>query len=244
MASPAKMVRTTAAGVTTGYTVLLFAAGVDVSEDLRRLVAFLPAVAVGLLLAFDLRLWRLWKVRDWSGRPYVAGTWETIITPHPDSHIPDGGKRGPFTAATIIEQTYWTLSVVQLSDESDSHSRAAGMVPLNAENRTRKVLHTTYENIPHVDVRQRSPQHYGGARLTVVGDAPSTMTGTYWTDRFTAGSLDLRLLARETSYATVEDALAGQKRPGSIARVRAHLRRKNGPPIDGIAGRPGDPDTR
>ena len=128
MRNHAKTVRLCATGVSAGYSVILSVAGVDIAEDLRRLVAYLPSLAVVIAVAFDLWLWKLPKLRGWCNRPLISGTWITTIEPHPDSQIPEGGDRGPITAVTVIEQTFWTLSVVQVSQESDSLTKVAALV--------------------------------------------------------------------------------------------------------------------
>lgn len=190
-----------------GYSVILYAAGVDVGEDLRKVIAYLPSLAVVIAVAFDLWLWKLPKVRSWCNRPLLKGTWATTIEPHPDSHIPWGGNRGPISAATVIEQSFWTLSVVQITTESDSMSKVAALVAPNGDSKERRVLYSTYDNEPQMSQRPRSYGHLGGSQLTVIGDTPDRMTGTYWTDRLTMGSLELVLRTRRTNYTTLDAAL-------------------------------------
>jgi len=207
MRNHAKAVRLWATGVSVGYSVILYIAGVDIGDDLRRLVAYLPSLAVVIAVAFDLWLWKLPKMRGWCNRPLISGTWITTIKPHPDSHIPEGGNRGPITAARIIEQTFWTLSVVQVSKESDSLTKVAELVAPNGDSKERKVLYATYDNQPQMSQRPRSYGHLGGTRLTVIGDRPNHMSGTYWTDRLTMGSLELDLRTRKTNFTTLDAAL-------------------------------------
>lgn len=196
-----------ATGVSVAYSVILYTAGVDIGGDLRRVVAYLPSLAVVIAVVFDLWLWKLPKVRDWCNRPLIKGTWTTTIEPHPDSHIPEGGNRGPITAATVIEQSFWTLSVVQMSEESDSLSKVAALVVPNGDSKERKVLYSTYDNQPQMSQRPRSYGHLGGSQLTVIGDKPAHMSGTYWTDRLTMGSLKLDLRTRKTKFTTLDAAL-------------------------------------
>lgn len=192
----------------------------DVGDDLRRLVAYLPSAAVIGAVAFDLWLWKLPKVRGWSNRPLIHGTWSTTIEPHPESHIPAGGNRGPITAATIIEQSFWTLSVAQVTAESASMSKVAALVAPNGDSKERRVLYSTYDNEPQMSQRPRSYGHRGGTQLVVVGDNPGYMAGTYWTDRLTMGSLELTLRSRKTNFATLDGALSAPLRPPLKERVK------------------------
>ncbi len=207
MRNHAKAVRIWATGVSVGYTVILYAAGVDIGEDLRRMVAYLPSLAVVIAVVFDLWLWKWPKVRGWCSRPLISGTWITTIVPHPDSHIPEGGNRGPITAATLIEQTFWTLSVVQVTHESESLSKVAALVAPNGDSKERKTLYYSYDNQPQMKQRPRSYGHLGGSQLAVIGDHPETMSGTYWTDCLTMGSLELSFRTRKTNFATLDAAL-------------------------------------
>lgn len=227
MNSHANTVRLWATGVSVAYSMILYAAGVDVGEDLRRLVAYLPGLAAVIAVAFDLWLWKLPKVRGWCNRPLLCGTWITTIEPHPDSHIPEGGNRGPITAATVIEQSFWTLSVAQITVESNSMSKVAALTAPNGDSRERRVLYLTYDNEPQMSQRPRSYGHLGGSQLAVIGDKPDCLSGTYWTDRLTMGSLDLALRTRKTNYATL-DAVLNDPTPLSMKdRMRRRLGRSS-----------------
>ncbi len=101
--------------------------GVDLAATTQRLLAYLPTVAVLLAVAFDSWLWKLPGMNKLTGRPRLDGTWRTTLTPHADSHIPDGGNRGPIRALICIEQTFWTLSVSLITDQSRSQSSTASL---------------------------------------------------------------------------------------------------------------------
>ncbi len=45
---------------------------------------------------------------------------------------------------------------------------------------------------------ERSTPHCGTSRLAVSGTHPTDLVGRYWTDRLTAGDLDLDLIDRKT----------------------------------------------
>lgn len=231
LSSHARAVRLWATGVSVAYSVILYVFGVDVGEDLRRLIAYLPSLAVVIAVAFDLWLWKLPKVRGWCNRPLLCGTWTTTIEPHPDSHIPAGGNRGPIAAATVIEQSFWTLSVALMTAESNSMSKVAALVAPNGDSKERRVLYSTYDNEPQMSQRPRSYGHLGGSQLTVIGDKPDHMSGTYWTDRLTMGSLELTLKSRETNYATLDAALNA---PAPLS-MKERVRRRFGKSSEGTA---------
>ena len=48
-----------------------------------------------------------------------------------------------------------------------------------------------YRNESAILHRERSPIHYGAQLLTVIGKPVTGLSGEYWTDRNTAGHLDL-----------------------------------------------------
>lgn len=216
MTNHAKTVRVTAIAVSLAYSGVLYGTGVVTSEDARRLLAYLPSTAVLLAIAWDLWVWKWPLMQRLSNRPLIRGTWETTIVPHAKSDIPVGGNRGPITAATVIEQSFWSLSVILLTEESQSHSTVAAITPTNGESKDRKELYYTYSNEPKMEHRPRSFVHRGTSHATVIGLRPADMEGTYWTDRLTMGSLQLRLLSRRTDWTSLKATLETKRmgRPG------------------------------
>jgi len=172
------------------WTTVLYLSDIELSTVGQQIVANLPTALMLLTIAFDLWLWKLPLVNRFHSRPLIGGTWGTIITPHPDSHIPEAGNAGFIAARTIIEQTFWTLAVTMKTAESESVSRAEHIAP-DGGSRTRKVLTYTYTNTPQIAVQHRSPIHIGASMLTINGPRPDTITGIYWTGRLTIGDLAL-----------------------------------------------------
>jgi len=172
------------------WSTVIAVSGIELPTVTEKLLAYVPTLALVVAVAFDLLLWRLPWLRKAHKRPLLRGTWDTVITPHPDSHIPPGGNRGPIYAVTEVEQSFWTMCITMKSDESESISRAEQLAS-DGGSRTRQVLTYTYTNTPTLAVRERSPIHVGATMLSVVGDKPQNMTGTYWTDRLTIGDLNL-----------------------------------------------------
>src|SRR5205809_1015833 len=48
-----------------------------------------------------------------------------------------------------------------------------------------------YRNEPRMSVRDRSAMHHGAILLQITGNPPTALRGTYWTDRMSAGDIEL-----------------------------------------------------
>lgn len=188
MSSP-NLVRLGAVGASLVWSAVLYLAGVELPTAAQHVVANLPTAAVVLVVVFDLWIWKWPGIRSLVGRPRIGGIWTTTITPRPDSHIPPGGNRGPVDGTTVIEQTYWTLVVSMATTESRSTSLAAHIERDGASKKRYQVTYT-YQNTPKAGVRDRSPVHVGAVHLSVEGEEPAAMEGSYWTDRLTVGDME------------------------------------------------------
>ena len=175
------------------WTAVLYASGIHLPTAGEQVLANVPTLLTLLGVAFDLWLWRIPLLGGVHRRPRIYGTWQTTITPHPDSHIDNEENRGPIEATVEIEQSFWSLTVTLKTAESESISRAESIAP-DGGSKTRKVLTYVYTNTPQLAVRHRSPIHVGAANLTIEGVQPDALRGTYWTDRLTVGDLELRRL--------------------------------------------------
>jgi hypothetical protein len=186
------------------YAVVLYASGFRLDQGIKAALAYLPTVLILIVLAFDLWIWRWPGVIRLSGRPRIDGTWHATLQPHLESHIPAGGNRGPISAAVIIEQTYWTVAVRLMTDESASVSTSASLRQ-DGDSREQRILTFTYHNLPKHQNRPRSQPHVGAANLVATGFNPRALRGAYWTDRFTVGDMDLTLATRKTDYGAMSD---------------------------------------
>lgn len=200
----ARLIRIVALAVSAAWSVVLYLSGVDLDDSMRRLLAYIPSVSVLLAVVFDLWVWKWPGVHRMVNRPRVDGTWRTTIRPHEKSRIPKGGNRGPIRSAVVIEQTFWTLSVRLLTAESSSMSEVTSLRS-HGESREQRLLTYTYRNEPRAEQRPRSAPHRGACEFTVVGRLPKTFTGTYWTDRFTVGDMDLKLVDRQKDRQSLAD---------------------------------------
>jgi len=196
------------------YAAILYVAGIRPSESAASVLAYVPT-AVGLLaIAVDKYLWKLPFIQRFVPRPHIGGSWLTTIQPSKDSRIPEGGNRGPIEAAVVIEQTLWSLHITLLTGESSSQSVAAS-IARNGESNERWSVTYVYQNEPKQEHRRRSPVHRGASNLQATGGSPKQMEGTYWTDRFTAGDMTLKLVTRETDFANLQDLLSHARRVGA-----------------------------
>lgn len=154
---------------------------------LLRFLSIAVLVCSGLLLIWD--QW-LWKVRLFQLLPKVPrdlnGTWEAMLETlwvDPETRLSPASK----TVYVVIRQTSSNMSVGLISNESKSKSSLARLVEEDGS----WLVHYLYTNEPQVDLRERSPIHHGSGVLSVVGNPPSRISGTYWTDRNSKGKLAL-----------------------------------------------------
>jgi len=199
-------VSTFAAALGVIYAAVFYACGATLAGGVKEVVGYLPTALGILAWIFDKWAWRtrplLWAV----GRPLVGGTWRAVLHPRRDSHIPPGGNFGPIEAAVIIEQTYFAVHVVLYTEESGSQSTTASFKG-TGESDNRTTLSYVYSNLPKQVNQPRSMAHAGSVELHVPSSRPTTLSGSYWTNRLTAGDMQLTFLTREVKF-------------GSLAEVR------------------------
>ncbi|MDT7570295.1 MAG: hypothetical protein QOE05_469 [Actinomycetota bacterium] len=204
MSNPTQIVRRTTVVVGAVYALALHTADVQLDTSLKKVLAYLPSAAAFVVAAFDKWIWAWPGVSRLHARPQLRGTWRVELRPDPESHIPEGGNQGPIDGYAVIEQTFWSVSVRQYTAESDSESRA--MTWLTNVDASPVVLNFTYDNVPKREHRPRSPRHVGACELRMPRGKPTSVTGTYFTDRFTAGEMTLTLVGRSTDVMTFEEA--------------------------------------
>jgi hypothetical protein len=196
MRRPSTLVRLTALGISLIYAVVLYLNGVHLHRGVKEIVGYIPTLATLLLAVWDVWLWRLPGIQHISGRPWLGGVWSATLLPTAESHIPEGGNKGPIRAYIVIRQTYWSIAVRQYTAESRSDSRAA----IWAKTGGGELLTYNYTNKPRRELEARSQPHLGTAALDVVGLRPNVLHGDYFTDRYTKGDMEVRLFDRSTGY--------------------------------------------
>ena len=166
----------------------------------------MPDAALGVV-AFDVWLWRQGWILRIHKRPWIGGLWRVSLQPDARSQIPDSGNHGPIECYLVVDQDFWSVSLVLLTAESRSDSRAAAFVGRNSSSR-RQLLSFTYDNVPKQQHLERSPKSAGACDLTAGRGAPTRIEGSYFTDRLTAGSMQLELVDRTTTHENFIDAKA------------------------------------
>ncbi|MFI5867434.1 hypothetical protein [Streptomyces sp. NPDC051546] len=204
----ATTIRTGATIAATLYTVVLLVLGLYPSE-FRYLFAYIPALVGYGTVVFDKWAWHWPVIHRFTGRAWVTGTWRVILVPSPESHIPEGGNRGPITTYMTIEQTFWSLHATLRTKESTSRSSNATIGA--PENSGTSEIGFLYDNTPRVEHQPRSPRHEGACRISVTGLQPKAANGHYYTSRFTAGDMDFTLLNRSTDYSTFAEVQAADR---------------------------------
>jgi hypothetical protein len=167
---------------------LLLLQGVAVSPSWARPLSGVTAVLLGLIGCFDLFLWRITILQGWLvKRPILRGTWAAKLVSNwvnPET----GEKVPPIPAYVVIRQTYSMLSIRLFTKES--RSVVLGAEIIRAADGTYSLV-GVYRNDPKLEYRYRSEIHHGGILLHVIGSPVIRLEGQYWTDRNTAGSMDL-----------------------------------------------------
>ncbi len=186
------------------YTVLLYASKVQLDSIAKHVVAYLPVLAALLLVLWDLQAWRWPLIHQLTHRPRIDGLWRVVLQPTAESHIPEGGNRGPISAYVMVSQSFWSLHVRQLTVESGSRSRAVVWEDRGEADVER--LSFLYENDPRPEHLERSHRHLGSCTFSPANLKPKTMPGVYFTDRYTQGSMDLTLIDRSKGYSTFHEA--------------------------------------
>lgn len=212
MNGPTKVVRFAVVGVTAVYSGLLYFSGVQLDSWGKQVIGALPLIAALLLATWDAWLWRVPGVQVLTGRPRLDGLWRLTLRPTAESHIPEGGNRGPLPGFIVVTQSFWSVHVRQLTTESSSDSQAFFWDRPNGSDVER--LAFIFANEPRQEYQHRSQRHLGACSFTPASLVPTTMTGMYFTDRYTKGDMDLTFVDRSRGHATFaaaeEYAASGQ----------------------------------
>ncbi|MBE0614866.1 MAG: hypothetical protein IH604_14445 [Burkholderiales bacterium] len=170
------------------WTGVLYAYQEQVQSETLRHLSLVITIVLYVVMAFDLWVWKLPFLRGWFvKRPVIDGTWKVEIRslwkdPATGAGIP------PVEGYMVVRQTFSTLSMRLLTAES--HSELVGTEIVFSMDGLYCVS-GVYRNEPRLQVREKSPMHYGAVWLRVVGEPTQKITGHYWTDRQTIGEMDL-----------------------------------------------------
>ena len=171
------------------WGIILIISGIAVSLDWLRPLTIVSGILLLLIGIFDRWLWRLSIFRGWLvKRPYINGTWQVeLISNWADPNT--GQQIPPIKGYMSIWQTHSLLNMRLFTTESQS--TLIGSEIVSDKDDTFRIA-AVYENEPKQMVRGKSPIHHGGLLLQCTGLSPTTINGSYWTDRGTRGDIEMR----------------------------------------------------
>jgi hypothetical protein len=194
----------------TVWAAVLFVLGVPISIEHAApfgvVVGFLGLVA----LAVEHFLWHQRWLHGWLFcRPDLRGTWivelqSSYLDPVTKTTIPS------FICYMGVTQTFSKLQLHLMTPQAESWLIAHTITKSPSEDGYQ--IYAVYQNKPNVHLRmQRSEMHYGAMILDTHGPQkvwPETVTGEYFTDRLTKGSLVLsrRIAVHKTRFVDADAA--------------------------------------
>lgn len=173
-----------AAGI---WTIAMLVSGQILSSDLLRPLWTVTSVVVLLSIIFERWLWKLPFLHAWFvKRPVLTGTWRAELRSNwkdaSDTVIP------PVEGYVVIRQTLLNLSLRLLTKESSSLLVGTEIV-CSADGLY--CVSGIYRNEPRYQDRSHSEIHFGAVWLQVIDTPTQMLQGHYWTDRNTAGEMQL-----------------------------------------------------
>jgi hypothetical protein len=164
------------------------------AEALKLLPEAVTVYACIHLLFFEW-LWKVPLFRGWLvPLPNLTGTWKGTLT----STWQGNSESTPLNRdiTLIIRQKFSSISCVLYTAESFSESDAA--VLKDGGESGVPILSYNYQNTPRVSVREKSNVHLGAVVLRLHTSPNSwILRGEYWTNRQTAGDMELKFVSRE-----------------------------------------------
>ncbi|MDC2958157.1 hypothetical protein PO587_27295 [Streptomyces gilvifuscus] len=170
----------------------------------QKVLGFLPVIVLAIFAVFDNWLWRKGIIRKISRHPDLVGTWKGTLISMRVNDVHEEVEHPPIPIFIVVGQTYTSLSIRLLSEQSGSRSIAA-FVQTNEPDDYSVYYH--YDNTPGLRFREGSPVHLGGARIDVTGATPSFLEGEYWTNRRSRGTFTARRVSSK-KFGTYEQAAA------------------------------------
>jgi SMODS-associating 2TM, beta-strand rich effector domain len=176
------------------WTIVLFINHEPLKPALLNPLSIVVTVVVWLVILFDLWLWKLRLLHPWFvKRPVIDGTWKVEF--RSDYTDPaTGAPTPPLEGYMVIKQTHSTLTMRLLTAESSSQLVGNEIVCATDGS---YCVSGVYRNEPRLSVQDRSRSHYGGIQLKVVEEPEQELIGHYWTDRKTAGEIELTQRQKE-----------------------------------------------
>lgn len=158
---------------------------------LGRVITTSITITSLLVVLFVRWAWK-WRVfRNWFVPfPNLNGKWQGKI-----KYIEEG-KTKKRDVLVEIKQSFLSIVVSFNTKESQSIS-CVGSFYIDKKNGIRQ-LYYSYQNDPETNLREKSPIHYGTAKLDISED-DKELNGEYWTSRKTVGTIILKRALRKRS---------------------------------------------
>lgn len=144
------------------------------------------ALAAAALWLFDRWAWRQIGIRRLVRRPVLHGTWHGEITPKWIDPRTNKTVESDTDVFLVIRQTFWSISVRLLTNESTSKAVHAELVR-DGDGVCELVY--VYSNKPQSSVSHRSKQHHGAVVISAPRNGSDGIEGNYFTDRKTVGDM-------------------------------------------------------
>ena len=187
------MMNKTLVQVLVGVVVLVFVVGIltsggSVDAGWLNFYSYAVTFVIVVLWLWDRWLWHLGFAQRFSAIPHdLRGTWKgTLASQWIDPKTGSGIPEKP--AYLIVRQTWSTVSVTLITDESASRSSLAKVGTGDGS----AGLDYMYLNEPKSSVEHRSRIHHGSTSLSISGRPANRLHGRYWTDRDSRGELDFK----------------------------------------------------
>ena len=170
------------------WTIVLYGNHAAITSAWPQHLSMVITIVLYAVMAFDLWLWKLPFLHDWFvKRPVIDGTWKVEIRSNWKDPV-TGADIKPVEGYMVIRQTFSTLSLRLLTEQSSSELVGTEIV-CSADGLY--CVSGVYRNEPRLQVREGSPIHYGAVWLPIIDDPLQKIIGHYWTDRQTAGEMEL-----------------------------------------------------
>lgn len=176
----------------TGIAVFVLLALFSDALTVKELLSLIgKAISITVVARYLFVKW-IWKWRwlrfleNLHGTPYLEGEWDGIVNSTGNDSTPADRKKVN-VAVKICQPDIFSVKIIRTSDEGSSSSSGGAIQKMEDG---RYVLSYSYLSDPDATVRKRSPISYGAARLILVSS--DSLSGNYWTDQKTTGTLVLK----------------------------------------------------
>jgi len=214
MKRPDTLVKSVVFVVALVYSITIYLSGSELDSAIIKILSFLPTLAVMLLILWDYLALKLPIVRKFMNRPRFDGLWKFSLTPTAESHIPEGGNKGPIPGYMIVKQTFWSLHVTQFTEESASESIAYTW--RRSEEGGPVKLSYIYRNKPKAKHLSRSHPSDGSSSIEFRSMSPKVLESTYFTDRYTQGDIELAFLTRDSEFGSYKECIEAENRQSTV----------------------------